>query len=342
MSQPKYQKKLNTDGSNNPKHVDLLDEDKGIAGQKFCCISFLSPEKILKDKQLYFFQEFLKNWDFTKSTEKYTQFLNFVAYKYNLDSENLMKDLKEFQEEELQKLHENSVEDDYNNFVDRCEDKLEANFNSINDFVTNTRGVKCRGNFPTQEEAELRCKILRESDPNHDVFVGPVGVWMPWDPDAYKTGRVEHLEEELNQLMHEKQKNETKAKEEFEKRIKDAKHEAIEKNKKLAEETGNKLTQNISADGELVNVKEMNTLESNLENTDEISVADIKKELFEGDNVVMNKNNDHGLRDLVEKENVTINIEDAKDVEQEADQATNDEPRRTRKTGRGRKKPFSK
>ena len=36
--------KFNTDGSNNPKYVDLLDEDKPLAGQKFACISFISPE----------------------------------------------------------------------------------------------------------------------------------------------------------------------------------------------------------------------------------------------------------------------------------------------------------
>ena len=29
-------------------------------------------------------------------------------------------------------------------------------------------------------------------------------MWMPWNPEAYKTGRVEYLEDELNQLMAEK------------------------------------------------------------------------------------------------------------------------------------------
>ena len=29
------------DGTPNPKYVDLLDEDKPIAGQKFACISFV-------------------------------------------------------------------------------------------------------------------------------------------------------------------------------------------------------------------------------------------------------------------------------------------------------------
>ena len=32
------------------KYFDVLDEDKPISGQKFTCISFISPEKILKLK----------------------------------------------------------------------------------------------------------------------------------------------------------------------------------------------------------------------------------------------------------------------------------------------------
>ena len=98
----------------------------------------------------------------------------------------------------------------------------------MHDFQTNTRGIKVRGSFPNQQEAELRCKMLREIDPNHDVYVGPVGMWMPWEPEAYKTGRVEYLEDELNQLMHEKQSNENKAKMQFDARVSDAKKKAIE------------------------------------------------------------------------------------------------------------------
>ena len=40
--------------------------------------------------------------------------------------------------------------------------------------------------------------MLREMDPTHDVYVGPVGSWMPFHPEAYKTGRVEYMEEELH------------------------------------------------------------------------------------------------------------------------------------------------
>ena len=61
-----FQTKLNQDGTENPKYVDLLEEDKPISGQKFVCLSFLSPEKILKDKKVFFFEEFLKHFDFAK------------------------------------------------------------------------------------------------------------------------------------------------------------------------------------------------------------------------------------------------------------------------------------
>ena len=83
--------------------------------------------------------------------------------------------------------------------------------------------------------------------------------------------------------MNEKNKNEAAAKTEFEKRVLEAKREAIKENKKLAKETGNKLTQNINKDGQLVGVN--NTIESVLGAKEEVTSADIRKELFEGDNV---------------------------------------------------------
>ena len=41
-----FERKNLADGIPNPKYVDLCDEDAPIAGQKFACISFISPEKI--------------------------------------------------------------------------------------------------------------------------------------------------------------------------------------------------------------------------------------------------------------------------------------------------------
>jgi len=295
--------RFSLDGSQNPKYVDLLDEDKPVAGQKFVCLSFISPEKLLKRREEFYFEEFLKQWELSKSMDKYLQFLHFVAYKYNLDSESLSTDLQDFIKDEKNNLFgDSSLSDDYKNFIDAHEESLESNFNNTQAFQTSIRGVKVRGCYPSQQEAELRCQMLREVDPNHDVFVGPVGMWMPFHPEAYKTGRVEYLEDELNQLMHEKVKNEKQAKQEFEKRIKETRVKAMEENKKRALESGNLLTQTLNKEGELINVRTMNTQEQTLEaNTDgTVIAADIRKELFESQNVVTDLGGDHGLSALTD------------------------------------------
>jgi hypothetical protein len=82
-----FERKNLENGEPNPKYIDLCDEDPPIAGQKFTCLSFISPEKILKKRELFLFEEFIKQWDFSKSMEKSLDFLNFLAYKYNLKIE---------------------------------------------------------------------------------------------------------------------------------------------------------------------------------------------------------------------------------------------------------------
>lgn len=288
------------------KYVDLLDEDKAIAGQKFVCLSFISPEKILKQKEHFYFDKFLKQFEFNKTMEKFNQFLNFLSFKYNLKQDLIQDDFKEYLKEEKDKLFFSTLEDDYKTFLEQREEELEKEFNEINNFQTNTRGIKVRGSFASQEEAELRCKMIREFDPNHDVYVGPVGIWVPFHPEAYRTGRVEYLEEELNKLMSEKAKNEKTAKDNFEQRVKDAKREAIQENIEKAEKYGNKLTQAINEDGELVSASDVtNITEENILNTatdsSEVTSADIRRELFEGDNIITDfKDDDRGLSQILE------------------------------------------
>lgn len=284
--------RLNENGSSNKNYVDMLDEDKPLAGQKFACVSFISPEQIIKNRELYNFQHFLKQWDMNKSLEKFNHFLSFLSYKYSLNFDNISKDLQDFCKDEKDNLFVTTLEDDFKNYLDANEEQLMNGFQKEHGVQTSVRGLKIRGSYPSQEEAELRCRMLREVDPNHDVYVGPVGLWMPFHPESYKTGRVEYLEDELNQIMHEKNKNESSAKVEFDKRVRETKEKAIAENMKKALETGNVLTQTIDENGNLVGVKDMKD--------SSISVADLRKELFEGENIVTDKKNDHGLSRIAE------------------------------------------
>lgn len=265
-----FEKKLNLDGSENPKYVDLLEEDRPISGQKFCCISFISPEKIIKERQQYFFEQYVKQWDMAKSLDKFNQFMHFLSVKYSLKFDNLSTDLQEFCKEEKGKLFLTNMTDEFKSFLDKNEEQLEEEFNKNHNFQTSVRGIKVRGCYPSQGEAEMRCKLLREGDPNHDVFVGPVGTWMPFHPEAYKTGRVEYMEEALNELMNEKGKNEQSAKSEFEKYVRDNKEQAIANNKKKASENNTTVSEVIEGTA-----------------TTEAPLSEVQKELFEGENVVI-------------------------------------------------------
>ena len=119
-----FARKLKKDGTPNPKYVDLLEVDKAIAGQTFGCFSFISPEKVLKQREMFYFEEFLKQWEMNKSMEKFHQFLNFISFKYKLQFEEVIKDFEVFVKEERETIVNSSIEDDYKTFLDREETEL--------------------------------------------------------------------------------------------------------------------------------------------------------------------------------------------------------------------------
>ena len=277
-----FEKKVLNDGSANPNYVDLLDEDKEISNQKFCCISFVSPEHIIKQKNMFLFEKFLKYFEFEKSVKKYHQFLNYISYKYDFDFDELMTEFSTFIDDEKHKLLDTTIEDDYKTFLDRQEDKLTKEFSELHGFQTNTRGIKIRGSFPTQDEAQMRAKLLEEKDKKHNIYVGEVGKWMPFNPDAFKTGNVVYAEEELNAIMGHKENKEMLEKVDFEERVSTAKRDAIEKNKELAKNTGNKLTQNVNDDGNLIDLTDnSSTMSANLRN-EVLEAPNISTKSFNG------------------------------------------------------------
>lgn len=271
-----FERKVLPNGENNPKYVDLLDEDKELSGQKFVCVSFVSPEQIIKQKNMFLFDKFLKYFDFEKSVKKFHQFLNYISYKYDFNFEELMTEFSSFIDEEKDKLLDSTIEDDYKTFLERQEDKLMKEFNEQHAFQTNTRGIKIRGSFPTEEEAKLRAQMLNEKDKTHNIYVGEVGKWIPFNPDAFKTGKVVYAEEELNAIMAHKEQKEMIEKVDFDERIHTAKKEAIDRNKDMAKKTGNKLTQNMTEDGDLVD---------NMPDASSLLSANLKNEVLEASNI---------------------------------------------------------
>jgi hypothetical protein len=131
---------------------------------------------------------------------------------------------------------------------------------------------------------------------------------MPFHPEAYKTGRVEYLEKDLNDLMAQKKKNDEISKEQFKERVKESKKKAIQENIAKAQKEGNKLMQTIDEEGNLINADRMDIPGKNLlfgdGDDDDVSTADLRKELFEAEDVIVGKqeNNDHGLSQILERQ----------------------------------------
>jgi len=168
------------------KTEDFLDADKEVRGQNFVCLSFVSPSKeFLTDKETYMAQNFLK------------KFKDDILFQLNLDDELKNNDrVKKL----LNKLTEN-IGDRYNDYKKINQTDLDQKFNSQKDGYLTMRGLKVRGCYETLREAQVRAKVLQKTDPNFHVFVGQVGYWLPWDPEADHIEDQEYQEEQLNELV---------------------------------------------------------------------------------------------------------------------------------------------
>jgi hypothetical protein len=164
---------------------DYLEADKEIRGQNYVCLSFISPENVLKNKDTYYLHNFLKS----------------ISSEYGLEEETIV--------------------DKYKDYLFNSKVILDKTFSKQNEFRTTVRGLKVRGTYDTLQEAEMRAKRLQKSDPNFNVFVGQVGFWLPWDPEPKEVGEEQFLNDELNELMSEYKANADKRDEVFNTRKRD-------------------------------------------------------------------------------------------------------------------------
>ena len=197
-----------------PKHeengsiVDYLDEDPEIPTQKYCIVSFLSPEKIVKQKQEFMFEEFVKFMDYDWKVKGLEHFMVFLAKKYNLKVEELIADATEFGKVREKEIRETDVPEQWQVFLLKHEKELQERFDNSVEFKTNVRGVKLRRVFSTVEEAQVMAKVFQRKYPKDNLFIGKVGAWLPWDPSEHLMPEVEYAEKELNELMRRYKENE--------------------------------------------------------------------------------------------------------------------------------------
>ncbi len=228
---------------------DFLEEDNEIPGQKYVLLSFLSPEKVLADKSVFLFTNFVKDYEMQYKTKKLESFLvdltkgineklekEAVAFEKadlsgaaalcrssQLKIENVLADLEGYVRKNLKEIQVTKVQEDYDDFLFKNQAKLEDEFYAKNNFRTSVRGLKVRGVYGHQEEAVARSRKLQRTDPIHNIFVGEVGKWLPWDPNPNAVGEQEYAEDQLNTLMKKYKENEEHREEFYKKQRKEGK-----------------------------------------------------------------------------------------------------------------------
>jgi hypothetical protein len=232
---------MSSNAGQNPRE-DFLDEDPEIRSQKFVLLSFLSPETVLENKDQYFFGEFLKQYEIDYKMKNLETFLvNLVrgvndgltkeadrldglgpdlsgaamhCRKSRLNIGGILESYSAFVKENDASIKKTSIKESFDDFLFKNQTKLEEAFFEKNEFRTSMRGLKVRGVTSTHAEAVAMSKKLQRNDTLHNIFLGEVGKWLPWDPKPHQVQDQEYAEDQLNTLM-KAYKNNEEAREKF-------------------------------------------------------------------------------------------------------------------------------
>jgi hypothetical protein len=217
------------------KEEDFLESDRTLPGQNYCCISFVSPDDCIKQKELFMFHKFM-----TQACGEYELNIDEILKKSSEDLKNKVCSELRSKLKLALKYNYDQFKDKYDDFKYKYGEELDNIYNKQTNFKTSVRGVKVRGVFDTYQEAENRAKILQKTDRSFHVFVGQVGFWLPWDPNADKIGNEEYGEDQLNTLMKEYRANEVRKDMFYEERKREKKDDALKE--RMAAEEANKKT----------------------------------------------------------------------------------------------------
>ena len=249
---------------------DFLDVDKAIPGQNYCCISFVSPDKILGRKEDYYFHEFSKKrfQSFQKDFNGKLETLMAMSVDGKVDLSALTELQESFKGDANRHVSQTfeSFCDDLKDFKYANEEAIEAKFHEENNFQTSVRGVKIRGSYNTIREAQIRAKVLQRMDPSFHIFVGQVGYWLPWDPTADKIENQEYQNNQLNEMVKKYKVNEAKRDGFYEQQKQEKKKTAI---KLISEsETSKEQAPKLAMGGESDPVVSMNETANSLKQED--------------------------------------------------------------------------
>lgn len=188
---------------------DYLDEDPELRGQKYYCVSFLSPEEVIRNKHVHFFNKFTSAF----SADVSTLFKNIQETcsdnKAVVDMVNALKQRHDYI------FTPDALAEEFQQYTSTHSATLEKEYLEANNFQTTVRGIKVRGSYETLKEAQNRAEMIKKFDKNFNVYVAQVGCWCPWSPNPEEIENVEYSETQMNTLMKKYKENQIEKDEHF-------------------------------------------------------------------------------------------------------------------------------
>ena len=222
--------------------IDYLEEDPEVPTQRYCIVSFISPERVIKQKTEFMNEKFVQWLEYDWKISGMETLMSFLAKKYSLKVDDLFEDMREFNKVHNEEIRKTDIVEKYQVFLLKNEKDLETQFTESVGFRTNVRGVKLRRVFANLEEAQMFSKVLQRKYPRDNLYIGKVGCWLPWDPSEHVMPEVAYAEQELTEMMRKYKENELNKDMFFEERkaekIAAQKKENEERKKKALEDKG--------------------------------------------------------------------------------------------------------
>ena len=216
------------------KEKDYLDQDPEIRGQKFACVSFVSPEDMIVKKEIFQFSKFAKaiSKDIANLLDHVDEKFGVLNVNSNVNSngengeeknedaerEIIRGAIKGIRERHAYLLNHENMQGEFASFVSLNSAQIDKEFDELNEFRTSVRGFKVRGVYDSLDEAKARAKKIESFDNKFNVFVCQVGCWCPWSPNPEEIQDNEYAETQLNTLVKGYKENEEKKNKFFEER----------------------------------------------------------------------------------------------------------------------------
>lgn len=178
------------------RETDYLDQDPPLRGQRYACVSFISPESILANKDAFYIGRFMNNL-----ARDMRELLLGIDAKWGAMDADVAQSVRMLRERHAYLDAGEDMQNEYRAFREANSQQLEDDFRKEHGPGTSLRGLKIRGVYDSMDEASARARSIKKFDDRFNVYIAEVGCWCPWDPSPDAVDNAEYTESQLNTLM---------------------------------------------------------------------------------------------------------------------------------------------